>query len=126
MATNVFQTGVSRGPSYRNNEIFPYEQDKHQKSIRTFTITKVFDAKKKKWKMARDYARDADLTKREQSLQSLLNLQVDYAFSVNNVGLNSGLNADLASVLNATWAGNLRNEFDLVRPFVTDYELNHR
>ena len=76
--------------------------------------------------MARDYARDADLTKREQSLQSLLNLQVDYAFSVNNVGLNSGLNADLASVLNATWAGNLRNEFDLVRPFVTDYELNHR
>ena len=48
-------------------------------------------------------------------------MQVDYAFNVNDVRFNSGLNADVMQVLE-----NNGNEFDLVQPFVADYEMNHR
>ena len=48
-------------------------------------------------------------------------MQVDYAFNVNDVRFNSGLNADVMQVLK-----NNGNEFDLVQPFVADYEMNHR
>ena len=41
---------------------------------------------------------------------------------MNSVRLNSGLNADLAIAL----ADSTSTEFDIVQPFVADYELNHR
>ena len=84
---------------FRETNQFPYELDKYQKPIRSFTITKIFDSDKRKWKAEADFASDADLSRREQIRKIELDLQIDYTFSVNDVRFNTGLNADFAEAL---------------------------
>ena len=49
-------------------------------------------------------------------------MQVEYNFSVNDVRFNSGLNLDFADALLYSDG----NEYELIAPFVAEYELNHR
>ena len=62
------------------------------------------------------------MTARERNIKYDLDLHVDFRISVNEVRLNSGLNADVLETL----ADNSFTEFELAQPFVADYELNQR
>ena len=121
MMKNVFSSGVNPSSAkLKDKSIFPYELDKFQKPIRSLTVTKTFDADLERWKTLADHEADRDLSRAEQLRKYKLDMQVDFSFNVNDVRFNSGLNAD---VMEALADG---NEFDLVQPFVADYEMNHR
>ena len=49
-------------------------------------------------------------------------MDIEYSFNINDVKLNSGLNADIMEVLSSPSA----TAFDVIQPFVADYEINHR
>ena len=50
MLMNVFRTGVSKSSaSFREKTQFPFELDKFQNSIRSFSINRTFDSDSAKW-----------------------------------------------------------------------------
>ena len=64
MMKNVFQTGIN--PSsvrFKDEAIFPFELDKTQKPIRSLTVSKTYDADKRRWKTPDDHEKDRDLSR---------------------------------------------------------------
>lgn len=108
--------------NYKRKTSFAHDLDNLQKSIKSFTVTKTFNSQTDKWKQARDFARDPDLSWKERQRQSLLNVEINFPVSVNNVKFNTGLNADLAYEMKDVRG----TVYELLHSFVVDYELNHR
>ena len=79
--------------------MFPYEQDKTQKSIRSFTVTKLYDSDKNRWKTERDIDRERDMSFIDQKRIAETDMTVNFSFSTNQVKFNSGLNADVIDAL---------------------------
>ena len=109
-----------------DKKVFPSELDNFQKPIRSFLVSKTFDSKYKALMTKIDYDKIAKeneeevLTRTESLKKQKLDMYVDFPFNVNYVNFNSGLNADFIEAMQSV------NEFDLVQPFVADYEINHR
>lgn len=123
LINNVFRTGITRGSAiFKSSVTFPYELDNFQKTIKSFQVSKTYDSDRERWKTQQDVEAEMDLSRREQSRKQQLDMQVDFNFNINYVNFNSGLNADVFEVLTATNA----SVFDLIQPFVADYEINHR
>ena len=85
-------------------------------------MTKLFDSNKNRWKTDEEVELERDLSRNEQLKKSVYDMTVNFSFSVNDVMLNSGLNADVLEALEFEET----TGFDLVQPFVADYELNQR
>jgi len=120
MIGNVFRTGIARNnPKLMAAEAFPSDSDRLQKSIRTFTVTKLYDSEKNRWKTEADIEGERYLSRQEQLKKVAFDMTVNFSFSVNEVKLNSGLNTDVLDALKTT-----QSELDLAEPFVADYELN--
>ena len=66
MVSNVFRGGLSRNnQNFKNlEEPFPFEQDKLQSPLRSFTITKLYDAQMDRWKTPQDVEDEKELTRR--------------------------------------------------------------
>lgn len=61
---NVFRTGVSRSsPKFRDTPVYDYSGDRFQKPIRTFTVTRVYNSEKNRWKTTQDMENDVNATR---------------------------------------------------------------
>ena len=88
---------------------FRYEDDNNPKVKDSFTIRRIYDVTKRK------YLHNLDATLGD------LDLEINFRFSTREVEFNSALNADMIKALEKA-----EDEFELMRPILTDYELNQR
>ena len=66
MLDGVFRSGINRNnAAFKGIESFPFEIDKLQKSIRSFTVTKVYDSALNRWKNDEDFRNERDMAPKE-------------------------------------------------------------
>jgi hypothetical protein len=88
---------------------FRFEDDNNPKVKDSFSVRRLYDVTKRRFNNAIN------------ATQGDLDLEINYRFSIREVEFNSALNADMIKAL-----ANAKDEFELIRPILTDYELNQR
>jgi len=84
MMGNVFRSGISRNSAkFKNQETFPHDEDRYQKPIRAFTVTKLYDSELNRFKTDADIEAERHLSHRKQALKSQLDMNVKFGFTVN-------------------------------------------